>query len=466
MKPSVTKSDKPPCKRSNATANCIDGIATNFADRPFPVKNFPFFYGWVVCLMSTIGIIMSIPGQTMGMAVFTDHFIDAFGLSRTQLSTAYLLGTLCSSFFLIRAGRFYDSSGARISMVASSIGLGLFVTFIALIDRITGLFQGATTSVVTWFTFFLILAGYFGVRFTGQGVLTSSSRNVLLAWFDRRRGVVTGTRAVFVTLGFSLAPPFLAYLISNYGWRGALLIMGAIVGLGFSLMALVFVRNAPEACGLKVDGDSGVSDDEPVWSIPDRTADEAIKSPVFWLYNAALAMYALFSTALVFHIVSIFSAAGRSSEEAVAYFFPVAVVSVSANLLGSWLSDRWPLKRLLLIKLSSFVVGALGLMNLQHDWGFYMLVAGFGTTGGLWGVLSSLAFVRYFGRRFLGEISGINMTMIVIGSAIGPVMFSLGKDLSGSYGVAIWINLFLLAALLITSMVIKQDEPERVLTSK
>lgn len=412
---------------------------------------------------------MSIPGQTMGMAVFTDHFIDVFGLTRTQLSTAYLLGTLGSSFFLIRAGRFYDSSGARISMVASSIGLGLCVAFIATIDHISGAFGGLFSSAsgaVTWLTFGLILLGYFGVRFSGQGVLTSSSRNVLLAWFDRRRGMVTGARSVVVTLGFSLAPPLLAYLISSFGWRGALLIMAAVVGIGFSLLALVFVRNTPESCGLNVDGHKGESSDEPVWTIPDSTAEDAIKSPVFWIYNAALALYALFSTALVFHIVSIFAGAGRSAEEAVGYFFPVAIVSVCANLLGSWLSDHWPLKWLLLIKLLSFMVGAWGLLNLQQDWGFYMLVGGFGITGGLWGVLSNLGFVRYFGRRYLGEISGINMTMIVIGSAIGPVMFSLGLDLSGSYSVAIWLNLALVSLLLVTSMLIKQDEPERILTRK
>ena len=43
---------------------------------------------------------MSIPGQTMGMAVFADAFMEAFGLSRTELSTAYLLGTTGSALFL------------------------------------------------------------------------------------------------------------------------------------------------------------------------------------------------------------------------------------------------------------------------------------------------------------------------------------------------------------------------------
>ncbi len=120
------------------------------SDWPFPVEHSPVFYGWVIWLVSSIGFVMSIPGQTMGMAVFTDHFIEAFGLSRTELSLAYLFGTLGSSFFLTRAGRFYDETGARISIVASSIGLGLFIIFIACIERVAQVVSHITATTPTF----------------------------------------------------------------------------------------------------------------------------------------------------------------------------------------------------------------------------------------------------------------------------------------------------------------------------
>jgi MFS family permease len=432
------------------------------ANWPFPVNHFPFFYGWVIWFISTVGIIMSIPGQTMGMAVFTDHFIDLFGLSRTQLSTAYLLGTLGSAVFLTRAGRFYDRTGARLSIVASSLGLGLCLIFIANIDHLADVLLSFLSLPISWITFPLILAGYFGVRFTGQGVLTSSSRNVLLVWFEKRRGLVSGGRSVLVTLGFSLAPPFLAFLIVSFGWRLALIVLAIIVGVVFSLLALVLVRNSPESCGLRADGDYSDAGDKPTVPIPDRTPQEAKHSPVFWIYSGALGLYSVFGTALVFHIVSIFNEAGRSAEEAFTYFFPVAIVSTSVNLLSSWLSDYWPLKRLLIIKLVGFMAGGWGILHLQYDWGYWLLVCGFGVTSGLWGVLSNLAFIRFFGRLYLGEISGVNMTLTVIGSAIGPVMFSVGLDLSGSYHSAIWLNMILVCVLLFASIFIKQVEPDRI----
>jgi MFS transporter, OFA family, oxalate/formate antiporter len=432
------------------------------ANWPFSVKNFPFFYGWVIWLISTLGIVMSIPGQTVGMAVFTNHFIEEFSLSRTQLSTAYLFGTLGSAIFLTRAGRFYDRYGARISIVASSILLGLCLSFIASIDRLSLILLDLFSVSIAWVTFPLILIGYFGVRFSGQGVLTSASRNVLLVWFEKRRGRVSGARAVFVALGFSLAPPFFAFLIAYFGWRSALLVLAISVGLAFSLFSLILVRNSPEDCGLLPDGEKADTNESGTNSIPDLSPAEAKRSPVFWIYAATLGLYSVFGTALVFHIVSIFADAGRSEQEAFTYFFPAACVSVSINLLGSWLSDYWPLKHLLIIKLIGFVIGAWGILHLQHEWGYWLLVGGFGTTSGLWGILSNLAFIRFFGPRFLGEISGMNMTLTVIGSAIGPVMFSLCLDLGGSYHVAIWINLILVLVLLIAAIFIKQNEPGKL----
>ena len=62
-----------------------------------------------------------------------------------------------------------------------------------------------------------MVVGYFGARFSGQGVMTSASRNLLLLWFKRRRGLVSGVSGVFVSLGFSLALSLLAMLID--GWQ-------------------------------------------------------------------------------------------------------------------------------------------------------------------------------------------------------------------------------------------------------
>ena len=420
---------------------------------PFRPAGVPLFYGWVVWLMSTLGFLMSIPGQTMGMAVFTDPFIEVLGLGRTELSLAYLFGTVASSFFLTRAGRWYDQLGGRIMVSASALARGLMVFYLSIVDWLAAALGGGL-----FVTFVLVFLGYFGVRFFGQGVLTSCSRNVLLLWFVKRRGLVSGVRGVFVSFGFSIAPLVLAWLIGLFGWRGALWAMALMVGLGFALLSLIFIRDNPASCGLAPDG-GDVSEAEGAAAESESLGiREARRSPVFWVYSLSLAMHAMFGTALTFHVVSIFGEAGRSADEAFGYFLPAAVFSTATNLVARYYVDRYRLKPFLVLMLIGFLLGAWGLYNLSADWGYWMLAMGFGAGGGLWGVTSNLAFIRFFGPLHLGEVSGFNTSITVFASAIGPAAFALGLDYLGSYSSAVAVCMVLLVGLLLFAIVLPQKE--------
>ena len=425
-------------------------------DWPFNPRNTPFFYGWVVWVFSTLGCLMSIPGQTMGMAVFTDPLIEVTGLSRTELSMAYLIGTVTSSLFLTKAGQWYDRYGGRLMITVASVCLALMVTFISFVDVMAGALGGGA--------FVLMLVGYFGVRFFGQGVLTSCSRNVLVLWFVKRRGLVSGFRSVFVSFGFSIAPLILAYLILVYEWRGALWFL-AIVVLTYAVFALVFVRDNPESVGLAADGGEPGEISALDQEVESKTLDEARRDPVFWIYSASLGFHGMIGTALTFHVVSIFEEAGRSRDEAFSYFFPAAVFSTSTNLLASWLVDRYTLKPFLIVMLSVITAGTYGMLNLSEPWGFWLLAAGYGCGGGLWGVISNLAYIRFFGPLNLGAISGLNTSITVFASAIGPAAFSLGLDAFSSYAMAIKVSMVFVIGLLLVAVFLPQNEVPPVATN-
>ena len=61
---------------------------------PFEPNKLKFYYGWVIWVASALGILCTIPGQTVGIAAFTDSLITALNISRTELSLAYLIGTI------------------------------------------------------------------------------------------------------------------------------------------------------------------------------------------------------------------------------------------------------------------------------------------------------------------------------------------------------------------------------------
>ncbi len=425
-------------------------IPTNW---PFRPSKLPIFYGWVVLGCSTLGIICSIPGQTIGLAVFTDSLIDVLGLSRTELSIAYLVGTVSSSLFLARAGRWYDVWGGRVMIPIASVCLSLMILFVSFVDLIS-----SSIGTSSWISFCSILLGYAGVRFFGQGVLTRCSRNLLLLWFVRKRGLVCGLRNLFVTLIFSTAPLLLATSISIYGWRETLWLLALAVGVGFSVLAILLIRDNPALCDMKADGTDSDSCAEAPPEAANQTREQAQHSATFWIYSLSLGIHALIHTALVFHIVSVFYEAGRGSIEAFNYFIPVAVVATSTNLLASWYSDRAHLKPFLIAYLIAISVGCCGFIYLQADWSFWPRTLGVGVATGLWGVLSDLAFIRFFGQRHLGEISGLNASVGVFASAIGPAAFSLGFDYFDSYTPALKICLLCIAVLLAVAIALPQNE--------
>lgn len=425
-------------------------------DWPFDIRRIPLFYGWVIWLLSTLGFLFSIPGQTMGMAVFTDHFIEVLGLSRTQLAMAYLCGTVGSALFLTRAGRWYDRLGGRIMVALSSALLGLMLLYMSVTDLLAGSLGGS--KVVS---FVIIMLGYFGVRFLGQGILTSASRNVLLLWFYKRRGLVSSVRGVFVSFGFSLAPLLLAWMISAAGWRLALWQL-ALACVIFSIFAFLFLRDNPAACNVEVDGASGPGQGEPSASAISIPLEQARVTAVFWVFSLSLSMHAMFATAVTFHIVSIFAEAGRSATEAFAYFLPAAIVSTLCNLVAGWMADKHKLKPFLITMLLAFLVGASGLLNLDQQWGYAFLVLGFGVGGGLWSVISNLAFIRNFGPLHLGEVSGLCTSVMVFASAIGPALFGLGLDYFGSYAAAEWLCVVFLLALLAMAIAVPHSEISQI----
>ena len=72
------------------------------------VEKSPVYYGWVILVVGTLGMIMSSPGQTYSVSIFIEQFIEELGLSRTLVSTLYSVGTITGSLALPAIGRQVD----------------------------------------------------------------------------------------------------------------------------------------------------------------------------------------------------------------------------------------------------------------------------------------------------------------------------------------------------------------------
>jgi hypothetical protein len=430
---------------------------------PFSPARFPLFYGWVIVAVATIGIVFSIPGQTMGFSVFTDILMEQLGLTRVQLSAAYCIGTVLSGFTLPIMGTAFDRLGARRMACFAALSTGVVLIYLSQVRRLLDM-------LTNWFSFVprvvlalaVIMLGFYLIRAAAQGVLTMASRNAIGKWFDYHRGTALALSGVVTAFSFSIAPRFLDELIRRFGWSGAWQVMGVATIAIMATTGWLFFRDNPEECGLQMDGGSKVTKrkvnaDSVIHR--DYTRKEALGTLAFWVFNLTFAFTSLNSTAFTFHIVSIGSESGLARAEVLSFFVPMSVISVVVNLLSGWSSSRTRLKIHLCLMNVAALLGVIGTIYLDGTPGRIAFIIGNGLCWGFFASLTGIVWPRFFGRNWLGAISGVGMSSMVIASGIGPLIFSLSLKWTESYAPILWALAFIPASLLVASW--WADNPQR-----
>ena len=423
-----------------------------------PAKS-PVFYGYVVLVIGSIGIYCSIPGQTIGVSVFTDPVKDALGLSRNQFSNAYMIGTIMSSLVIGRAGIWFDKYGARYVAFFAALTLA-FSLWLCSWSASMSIFMKEFLALDSWMVPFIIMTLlFFMLRFSGQGVLTMASRNMIMIWFDKNRGKVNAISSVAISFGFSSSPLWINYLIEGYSWEGAwqMLALGLLV---FSFFVLQLYRNRPEEHGLLPDGAAKAVETNVESLIVGKqfTLKKAKGTRAFWMYGLMLAFNSFFITGLTFHVVSIFASEGYPKSDAISIFLPGSVVAVTISTIFNFLSDYLQLKWYLYLMIFGGIIASIGFLYLPTPYGIPLLIAGFGIMGGFFAVLNAIVWPRFYGRNNLGAITGKIMGLLILASALAPPIFSLCFSTFGSYKLLGYLGLAFLLFLMVGS--VKANNPQ------
>lgn len=424
----------------------------NYNHLPFEPKKLPFFYGWAILVFSALGILMSMPGQTTGVSAFTEHLIRDLHISRSNLTFAYMIGTISSSLLLVYAGKIYDRVGARVICFCASIGLGTTMLLLSQVDKLT--YRSSTYTVTG-----IMIVGFFLLRFFGQGVMTLGSRNMLMKWFDKKRGLATALSGPIVTTGFSAAPFLLNDFIKKNSWQTVWLFLGIISIIIFSTIIAIFFRDNPEACNLLPDGTKQNSNKltSAINSQRQFTVAEVRRHLPYWSFALTLSLSGFYVTAMTFHIVSIFDQAGMNDKTAFAVLIPGTIIAVILNIIGGILADRIKAKYLLMVMLSGIIIANISLCYLAPGIPVITLIIGNGIGAGLFGVIGNVTFPRFYGREHLGAINGFTMSLMVFSSAIAPWLFSKCLDLTQSYKIMTLISTGI--ALLLLASAFKANAP-------
>lgn len=394
------------------------------------VKSFPVYYGWVVAAVGTLGFVASSPGQTFVISIFLEPLIKEFHLTRTSFASLYMVATLGGSLLLPTMGKIIDRRGCRESL--SLISMALAIT----------LFLASYISTVWMLALVLV-----GLRFFGQGSLCLASSTMINQWWVKKRGRVMGVVGLLAAvLGTGCFPPLVHHFISKLGWRGTFLVEAALIALIMWPAALLLARHRPEQHGLSPDGEetTGPSEEE---QVEGHTLEEAKASTLFWLAALGVSLIAMLITGLHFHTVRLFEDHGLSAATAAATYLPMAATAALVTLVSGWWADKIPAQKLLSLSLVLMAVSMLAATRLASQVPVLLYAFLLGATGGLFRTAQGIIWSQLFGRKALGAITGTASTLMVAGSAFGPLPMGWAHDQWGSFDEVLWV-LAVLPALL------------------
>ncbi|RNL85860.1 MFS transporter [Halostreptopolyspora alba] len=360
--------------------------------------------------MSGAVLALSGPGQTAGLSVFVDHIITDLGLSRSAVSTAYLIGTLGGALALPWIGRAVDRFGVRRVLAVVALAFGGALSLLSVVQELVGL-----------------TVAFVGVRAMGQGGMTLIATTAVAIAVTRKRGTMLGITSAAGTAGISLFPLATERVIALVDWRSALLLEAALIWVVVLPIAFWGMRGVSRSSG-EEDAESADESTEPAWPLR-----EVARTSMFWVICGAVACSGLVGTAVFFHQIAVLGEQGLTPTQAAANFLPQTVAGLLASLVFSSATDRFAPKMLILVSMLMHI-GALGMLPFVSP-GVTAVTYGAALGAAAAGAraVEAAAFPYYYGTATLGSLRGLTQSVSVASTAVAPLLLSLGHDIVGSY---------------------------------
>jgi MFS family permease len=348
-------------------------------------------------------------GQTFFISVFGGVWREAFSLSHTEYSSYYSLATLLSGFGLMWLGGKLDSHSLKSFTLWVLAGVVLATIVIATAQNAYSLFIG-----------FLL------IRFCGQGLTGHTAYTTMARYFENNRGKAISLAGMGMPLGELIMPLTAAMAIEYFGWRATWWGLAILLIVVF-LPLLLWSLGDPRSQQPKVTSEVSASEAEGVhWQ-----RAQVVRDYRFWWAIVAVLSPAMLITGIFFH--QVFWAQSRDwSLESVAssmtlYAFSHAV----GSLFTGSLVDRLGARRMLRLYLIPLACGIACLLS-DSIWGWaaFMLLAGFSvgasgpTVGALW--------PEVYGTQYLGSIRALVSSLMVLSTALAPVIIGLWIDANWS----------------------------------
>ena len=374
-------------------------------------------YGWTIVIVSLILLTGSF-GTQLCFGVFLKPLSEAFGWTRAATAGAMSVVIGISGLIGILMGKLTDKYNARIII---SIGVLIGGVSYLLASNMNALWQ---------------LYLYFGL---GAGICIGSTYTPVNAtiskWFDEKRALALGTALLGITIGQMILSPITAYIITEYGWRAAYLVLSvvvfvtaipAVVLIGKSPLVPVQARSSPK--GVPKAGQS---------ERPKKfSAAEASKTAPFWMLMITGFVLSAGFYFVASHIVPYATDIGISVTAAALILTMTGVGGIAGTLLAWSITVKLGNKYALLVLIAGEALAMLLFIFTNSTWSFYAVAIVFGFSFGAASPVRMAMIPPLFGLKSIGIILGLATFAWSVGGIAGPYLSGYIFDVSHSYDKA------------------------------
>ena len=372
-----------------------------------------------------------------------------FGWSRTTISVIFSAARLESGLLGPIEGWAVDKFGPRRLILVGIPLMGLGYIGLSFINGLLAFFFV--------YVFMIALGNSLGM----STPITAAAAN----WFNKRRGLAFGIMWSGVGLG-GLFVPAVGWLVENYGWRTAALVIGIFIVIIGPPVASV-MRHRPEQYGYYPDGiePEGARDSQgrtrPIRAdlSNDFTAREALRTSSFWFLTLSIMARSLVSGGIGLHLVPFFVDLGASNVTAAALAGSVGLMSIPGRFGLSALGDYVNKRYVMAASLAVMSVSIIFMARAPDVAAVIPVLIVFSASQGGISVIPQSLIADYFGRRAYATIQGFRSSIQMLGIIAGPIISGYIFDTTGSY-----TNAFLgfsAAALLSMALVFMARPPQK-----
>ena len=381
------------------------------------------FHGWRIVAVAGLSQAFSAGATFYVFGVLLKPLAEDFDVSRfaaTMGITLLILVQGCMGPFM---GQLLDRWSTRGTM---AIGVSLLSVGLFALSRATEFWQVA----LAFSSLMAIGAQMFGPVATA----TLAAR-----WFVARRGRALGAVSLGSTFGGFGFPPLAAWLVAEFGWRGAATALSGLVAL-LLIPILLLVVDRPEVRGLFPDGAAVPPEAEPE-APSGGDAGALLRSPNLWFITAAVGLAWAPVAVVLTHFVSYATDLGVEPDAAAWLLSVYALTSAFGRVGAGFAADRIDPRVGMRLVVALLALGWVFMLG-SPDYARLLVAAcvmgvAVGGVMPLWGTITGATF----GRDAFGRAMGLmNFPMLPFNLLGAPIAAAI-HDRTGSYEPALLLCL-------------------------